>query len=101
MTKRATGAARKKSAKVRARPAHLRPGGSIGGKGGAHSMPQRQLRAPRALFDLIDRALAHNIDSDADGAYSGWTDWARHHLAIAAADELGLDPLDALALVNG
>ena len=79
---------------------HVRPGGSVGGLGGKHLQSQRLLRAPKAFFDLVDRAIDHNAESKATGGYSGFSDWARHQLAIAAADELGIDPLDALKMIE-
>lgn len=83
MTKRTTWA-------TKAAPAHAP---KVSGK---NIQPQRLLRAPKAFFDLIDRAIGHNANSDNTGGYAGFSDWSRHHLAIAAADELGIDPLDAL-----
>lgn len=71
------------------------------GKPGVHRQSQRLLRAPEAVFALVDRAIAHNAESEQTGGYSGFSEWARHVLVIAAADELGIDPLDALALVKG
>lgn len=66
------------------------------GKSGKNKQPQRQLRAPDAFWRMVEAALRHNRGSPNDCAYSGWSDWARHHLAIAVADELELDPLEVL-----
>lgn len=70
------------------------------GKPGVHRQAQRLLRAPQSVFDLLDRAIEHNAESKDTGGYSGFSDWARHILVIAAADELGIDPLDALQSVQ-
>lgn len=69
------------------------------GPSGRNLQPQRQLRAPPEFWALLDRAIAANADSKHTGGYSGWSDWARHHLAIAAADELGIDPMVALKVL--
>lgn len=74
--------------------------GGPSGKPGKHRHPARPLRAPKAFFDLVDQAVEHNAESEAPGGYAGFSDWARHHLAIAAADELGIDPLEALQLLK-
>lgn len=66
------------------------------GPSGLNTQPQRQLRASAEFWALVDRALATNAHSDSQAGYTGWSDWARHVLAIAAADELGVDPLEAL-----
>lgn len=78
MTKRTTGAAQTAPAPRKRRS----------GKSGKNRQAQRQLRAPDALWSLVDRAL--------DKTGESWSDWARAALAIVAADELGMDPLDAL-----
>lgn len=70
------------------------------GKPGVHRQAQRLLRAPQVVFDLLDQAIEHNAESEATGGYSGFSDWARHVLVIAAADELGIDPLEALQRVK-
>lgn len=90
MTKRTTGAAHAAPA-----PRKRRSGAS-----GRNLQPQRQLRAPAAFWQLLDRAIQANADGPNIGGYSGWSDWARHHLAIAAADELGIDPGDALEVLR-
>lgn len=95
MTKRTTGAAQ---AAPRAPKPTKRKGGGPSGK---NLQPQRQLRAPAAFWALLDRAIAANAEGRAPGGYSGWSDWARHHLAIAAADELDMDPTEALRLLPG
>lgn len=70
--------------------------GGPSGKPGKHKHPARPLRAPVAFFELVDRAIEHNAESRAPGGYAGFSDWARHQLVIAAADELGIDPWEAL-----
>ncbi len=82
MSKRTTGAAQ-------AAPDPRRRGG----KAGKNLQPSRLLRAPAELWALLDRAVEH---ADCDG----FSDWARHVLALAAADELGIDPLEALRSVR-
>jgi len=77
-----------------------KPRKSRSGKSGRNLQPQRQLRAPAAFWALLDRAIAANAADPDVGGYAGWSGWARHHLAIAAADELGIDPLDALRQVK-
>lgn len=77
-------------------PAPRKRLGGPSGKPGVHRQAQRLLRAPQAVFDLLDKAIEHNAESDDTGGYSGFSDWARHVLVIAAADELGIDPLEAL-----
>lgn len=73
----------------------------MAGKPGKHAHPVRRFHAPRLFFDLVDRAIEHNAErKHGNGGYSGFSDWARHHLAIAAADELGIDPLEALATLD-
>ncbi len=96
MTNRTPGAA----AESAPGPAPRKRRGGPSGKAGKHLHPLRRFHAPKALFDLIDKAIEHNADSKNNGGYSGWSDWARHHLAIAAADELGIDPIDALKLLD-
>lgn len=74
--------------------------GGPSGAPGTHRHKARPLRAPDAFFELVDRAVEHNENSKAPGGYSGFSDWARHQLVIAAADELGIDPLDALMSIR-
>lgn len=65
-------------------------------RSGKNRQPGRILRANTATFALLDRAIAHNAEGPTPGGYAGFSDWARHQLVIAAADELGIDPLEAL-----
>lgn len=58
------------------------------GKSGKHKQPQRQLRAPPAFWKLVELALAQSR--------LPWSDWARQHLAIAAAQSVGGDVPAAL-----
>lgn len=98
MTKRITGAAQ--AAPVLAEPKKRLGGPS--GKPGKHRHPRLPpIHAPEPLRKLIDRAIDHNATRrHGSGGYAGFSDWARHHLAIAAADELGIDPMDALKLLR-
>lgn len=99
MTKRTTGAAQVAPAPAIPEPKKRRGGPS--GAAGTHRHRSRPLRASDSFFDLVDRAVEHNAESEkSNGGYSGFSDWARHQLVIAAADELGIDPLDALMLVK-
>lgn len=49
-----------------------RPGGSIGGPSGKHLQPQRQLRAPAEVWELIDEAVQRSGLT--------WSEWAREAL---------------------
>lgn len=60
-----------------------------GDKSGRHEAPRRKLSAPQEAWDLWERARAHAADAS-------WAEWARHVLTVAAADELGIDPAEAL-----
>lgn len=92
MTKRNTGAAQAAAPAPKKRPS---------GKPGRHAHPMRRFHAPQAALDLIDQAIEHNAQRKrGNGGYSGFSDWARHHLVLAAADELGIDPLDALTTLK-
>lgn len=64
-----------------------------GDKSGKHAEPRRKLTAPQEAWDLWDRAREHAQDDS-------WAEWARNVLTIAAADELGIDPQEALAEVG-
>lgn len=55
--------------------------------------PARRLSAPQEAWDLWERAREHALDDS-------WAEWARNVLTIAAADELGIDPQEALAEVG-
>lgn len=70
------------------------------GPSGKSKLPVRRCHAPKAFWELVDRAIEHNRESKNDGGYANYSDWSRHHLAIAAADELGIDPMEALALLS-
>lgn len=63
-------------------------------RSGMHVDPRRKLSAPRAAWELWDRA-AESADDDT------WAEWARGVLTIAAADELGIEPTEALAVLSG
>jgi hypothetical protein len=69
-------------------PAPAKPRKRRSGASGLNLQQQRQLRANPAVWALVERALAKTGE--------GWSDWARAALVIVAADELGIDPLDAL-----
>lgn len=64
-----------------------------GDKSGKHAEPRRKLSAPKEAWDLWERAREHALDDS-------WAEWARAVLTIAAADELGIDPQEALAEVG-
>ncbi len=64
-----------------------------GDKSGEHAAPRRKLSAPQEAWDLWEQARKHALDNS-------WAEWARHVLTIAAADELGIDPQEALAEVG-
>ena len=57
---------------------------------GKHRNPRRLLTFTPDELELWERAVEHAEWPDS------WADWARHVLTIAAADELKLDPLEAL-----
>lgn len=59
-------------------------------RSGKHADPRRKLSAPPECWELWERAREHALDDS-------WAEWARHVLTIAAADELGIDPQEALA----
>lgn len=63
------------------------------GPSGKHAEPRRKLSAPQEAWDLWERAREHALDDS-------WAEWARNVLTIAAADELGIDPQEALAEVG-
>lgn len=67
----------------------LQTGRRKGGPPGKHAEPRRQLCAPREAWDLWDRARKHALDES-------WAEWARGVLTVAAAEELGIDPQEAL-----
>lgn len=62
-------------------------------RSGMHINSRRPLTATRAELELWDRAVEHAQDDS-------WAEWARDVLTIAAADELGIDPLEALQSVR-
>lgn len=62
------------------------------GPSGKHAEPRRKLSAPQEAWDLWERARQHALDDN-------WAEWARHVLTVAAADELGIDPSEALDAV--
>lgn len=61
-------------------------------RSGRHANPRRNLTAPAKAFAYWDRAAEHNVRD--------WADWARGVLTVAAADELGEDPLEALEVLK-
>lgn len=75
-----------------AKPQPPKPGRRKGDKSGKHAEPRRKLSAPQEAWDLWERARKHALDDS-------WAEWARNVLTIAAADELGIDPQEALAEV--
>lgn len=62
-------------------------------RSGVHINPRRKITAPQAALDLWDRAADH-ADDDC------FADWARGVLTVAAAEELGIDPVEALAVLS-
>lgn len=98
MAKRITGAA--KAALAPAAPEPKKRRGGPSGAPGAHRYNARPLRSPEAFFELCDRAVEHDAESESPGGYGGFSGWARHHLALAAAEELGIDPLEALKALS-
>jgi hypothetical protein len=61
-------------------------------RSGKYANPRRPLTAPKEAFELWDHAAEH-YGSD-------WADWARGVLTVAAADELKLDPMEALEVLD-
>jgi len=95
-------AARKITKKPKSAPAEppKKRFGGPSGKAGKHHHPAHIFRAPKEFRAVLDRAIEHNADGPNPGGYQGFSDWVRHHLALAAADELGMDPADVLALLR-
>lgn len=60
---------------------------------GKHATRRRPLSASDEAWDLWERAREHALDDS-------WAEWARAVLTIAAAEELGIDPQEALAEVD-
>lgn len=63
------------------------------GPSGKHSEKRRKIAGSTELWDFLDRAVDHAQDDS-------FAEWARHVMIIAAADELGIDPQEALAEVG-
>lgn len=61
-------------------------------RSGKHTSKRRKLSVPDEAWELMDLAAARQIES--------WTEWARGKLAIAAAQELGLDEAETVALFD-
>lgn len=65
------------------------------GPSGAHRTPRRFLGLPAEAWDLVDRATAEQPVCEGD-----WGAWVRGVLAMAVADELGLEPETTIALFD-
>lgn len=63
-------------------------------RSGIHIDPRRPLSAPQAAWDLWARAVAQTKDES-------WAEWARGVLTVAAAEELGIEPSEALSVLHG
>ena len=62
------------------------------GPSGRNVNPRRKISAPPEAWRLMDRAAERAIES--------WSEWARGKLALAVADELGLEPEEMIALFD-
>lgn len=63
-------------------------------RSGMHVEHRRNLSAPDAAWELWQRA----VDKAQDDS---WAEWARNALVLQAADELGIDPHEALRVLSG